>query len=205
VPADLIAVRRLFDGLGLTAASRHVRMADVFSNWRRVLSDCQILGNRQLVCDEVPAAERATLDGYKKVADLLNAAGKITQWAGVQLVVRPHADDLRARAGVVPYDYLLSNTNPALVKFEPDLAVMATAKRDLIEDFARYRGRFVSLHLHETTPDPRVGRAADPAVDLAKILAAAQNAGVQHYFVSDDRPDPAWERAKAMFASLTRA
>ncbi len=111
---DLLDIRRSLDRLSLVAPSRQVRMSDLFSNWRVILSQCRMLGNRDVVCEEVPAEQRASLDGYKRVADLLNAAGKITQWAGIQLALRHHADDFEPREGVVPYDFLLSHTDATL-------------------------------------------------------------------------------------------
>lgn len=203
VPMALLEVRRLLDRLSLAAPSRHVAMADVFSNWRRVLNDCRVLGNRHVVCEEIPAQERSTLQGYQRVAGLLNAAGKITQWAGVQLVLQPHTDDFRPRGGLVPFDYLIANTNPAFVKLQMDLSVMRQAARDPLEDFARHRDRFVSLHLNEMNPDVSQGQPARPAPDLATVIARAQRAGVQHVFVDDERPDPTWEHAKENFAYLS--
>jgi hypothetical protein len=190
--AAMLDLRRALDQRKLTAPSRHVPMPLVFSNWRAVLGDCKILGSRFLVCEEVPAAERATIAGYRRVAELLNSAGKIMQQGGVQLAVRVHADDLTARAGAVPFDFLLANTNPALVKFQVALPVFDAAGRNVVADLARNRDRFVSVH---------VGNTAAP--NLATVLEAARGAGVQHAFVADTRPDPSFDRARESFGQLT--
>ena len=188
----LLDLRRLVDQRALAVPSRHVPMSLVFSNWRTALADCKILGTRQLVCEEVPAAERASMAGYRRVAELLNSAGKITQMGGVQLAVRVHADDLTPRAGAVPFEFLLASTNPSLVKFQAAVAVYEAAGRNLVADLTRHRDRFVSVHV-----------ANSAAPDLANVLAAARGAGVQHVFVADDRPDPSFDRARQHFETLT--
>jgi hypothetical protein len=187
----MLRLRRFLDQRALSAPSRHVPMPLVFSNWKTVIADCKILGTPSLVCEEVPAEQRASIAGYRRVVELLNSAGKIMQFGGVQLAVRVHADDLKPQAGVVPFDFLLANTNPALVKFQVALPVFEAAGRNLVADFARYRDRFVSLHVANTA-----------APDLATVLGAARGAGVRHVFVADTRPDPSFDRAKQSFDQL---
>ncbi|MBM3819139.1 MAG: hypothetical protein FJW14_09025 [Acidimicrobiia bacterium] len=189
--APLLDLRRSLDQRKLAAPSRHVPMPLVFSNWRAVLGDCKILGSRVVVC-EVPAAERASIGGYRRVAELLNSAGKIMLQGGAQLAVRVHADDLTARGGAIPFDFLLTNTNPALVKFQAALPLFEAAGRNLVADFTRQRDRFVSVHVANTA-----------APDLATVLGAARDAGVQHVFVADTRPDPSFDRARESFEQLT--
>ena len=202
---DALDVRRVLERLSLAAPSRHVPMPDLFTNWRVVLTQCRALGNRHVVCDEIPEQERATLDGYARVADLLNAAGKITEWAGIQLALHTQEDDFRPREGIVPFDYLMSHTDPALVKFQMDLSVMIRVNRDPLEDFARYPGRFVSVHLHGvgSAPERRPVGLGEGQINFAAIISSAERAGVQNYFIEDDRPDSPWDHATANFAYLS--
>jgi sugar phosphate isomerase/epimerase len=202
---DAVATRQRLDSVGLAAPSRHVRMADLLSNWRRLLRECQILGNRHVVCGEIPEQERATFDGYRRVVDLLNPAGRITQSAGLQLAIRYRADDFRPRGGIVPYEYVLSHTDPALVKIQIDLSEMVRAGGDPVADLARHSGRFASIHIN----DVAVGREqaavglGEGRIDLPRILARASKAGVMYYFVDDQRPETPWEHAKANLAYLS--
>lgn len=203
---DPRATRRLLDDLGLRAPSRDVAMPDVFSNWRLLLRECQVLGNRHVVCAEVPPRERATLDGYKRVADLLTPAGRITQAAGVQLVLRPHADDFRPRGAIVPYDYVLNNTDPALLKVQLDLSDLVRARRDPVEEIGRHPGRIASLHVNDIADEREedVVELGGGRIDLPRVLARARQAGIGSYFVNDRRPGAPWEYAKANFGYLSK-
>ena len=48
--------------------------------------------------------------------------------------------------GVVPYDYLMSNTDPKLVKIELDVGWLATAGVDPVTYLRRHAGRVIACH-----------------------------------------------------------
>jgi sugar phosphate isomerase/epimerase len=202
---DVPRLRAALDRQGLTAPSRHVRMPDLFSNARRILAECRILGTRHVVCAEVPAEQRASLDGYARIAQLLNSAGKLTGSVGIQLSLHPHREDFTARNGMVPFDFLLRNTDPGLVKLQMDPVLMTLAGRNPVSELAG--GRYVTLHVNDLADAPGQAQVTlgDGRIDLPALLAAAASrAAVQHYFVDDERTGSPWERIKADFAYLSQ-
>ena len=200
---DPMVVRSLLDRTGLSAPSRHVRMPDLFSNWKVLLRECQLLGSRVVVCAEVPAEQRASLDGYARVAGLLNAIANIVESVGMQLAVHPHADDFRPRQGAVPLEGLMARTDPRLVRLQLDLSVLARAGLDPISEIGRYSGRTASLHINNVAAadggpaDLEAGR-----LDLPAVLSAAMDAGIRQFFIDDERLTGAWDHAKANVAYL---
>jgi sugar phosphate isomerase/epimerase len=202
---DVPAIRAALNQFGLTAPSRHVQMSDLFTNARRVLIECQLLGSRHIVCSEVPFEQRQSLDGYARVAELLNAAGRLTASVGIQLALHPHRDDFAARAGVIPYEFLLRNTDPGLVKMQLDPVLLLQVNRDPANELAQYPARFPTLHVNDIQPAPAempvtlgTGR-----VDFPTLLTAATSAGVQHFFVEDLRAGDPAAQLKADFAYLS--
>ena len=202
---DVTAIRAGLNQFGLTAPSRHVQMSDLFTNARRVLIECQVLGSRHIVCSEVPFEQRQSLDGYARVAELLNAAGRLTASVDIQLAVHPHRDDFIGRAGVIPYEFLLRNTDAGLVKMQLDAALLAQVNRDPVSELAQQPGRFPTVHVNDIEPPPGempvtlgTGR-----VDVPALLVAATRAGVQHYFVEDVRMGDPAALLKADFAYLS--
>jgi sugar phosphate isomerase/epimerase len=203
---DVRAIRAGLNQFGLTAPSRHVQMSDLLSNGRRVLIECQLLGSRHIVCSEVPFQQRQSLDGYARVAELLNAAGRLTASVDIQLAVHPHRDDFIGRAGgVIPYDFLLRNTDPRLVKMQLDAALLTLLNRDPVTELAQHPGRFPTIHVNDVQPAPGEMPAAlgTGRVDFPALLAAATGAGVQHYFVQDLRTGDPAAQLKADFAYLS--
>ena len=203
---DVPRLRAGLDRAGLSAPSRHVRMPDLFMNARRILGECQLLGCRHVVCAEVPQEQRQSLDGYARVAQLLNAAGKLTASAGIQLSVHPHRDDFTLRGGVMPYEYLLRNTDARLVTMQMDLALLSQAGRNPATELGQNPGRFPTIHVNdiERAPGQMPVTLGEGRIDLAGVIAAANRAGVQYYFIEDVRPGLPWDRIKADFAYLSR-
>ena len=199
VTLDAPGLRAALERSGLRVPSRHVRMPDLFSNWRMVLNECRALGCLYVVCAEVPPAERATLAGYRRVAELMNAAGKLARGAGLRLALHLHSDDLRSRDGVVPFEDLLRRLHPDLVAWQLDLAAAARAGRDPVALIGEHPDRFISLHLNDVGPAP--GNAATALgtgrLDLVAIVTTAWQAGVRSYFVDDGAEDGKASYARA--------
>ena len=78
--------------------------------------------------------------------------------------------------GVVPYDYLMSNTDPNLVKIELDVGWLATAGVDPVAYLRRHAGRVIACHLKDY----------DPTIATRRAAAQARRAGRRH--ASTSRP-----------------
>ena len=81
------------------------------------------------------------------------------------------------------YDELLRAFDPKLVKMQFQVAVISDGY-EAAPYFAKYPGRFVSLHLADwSTADKKLVAVGQGVVDWKKLFAAARKAGVKNYFV----------------------
>ena len=185
-------MKRLLDANGLTCPSAHIPMSDLGMIWPSVLEDANIIGQKYLTVSWIDAPER-TLDGYKRVADRFNAAGRKARDEGVQLAFHNHAYGFEPIGGRIPYDILLRETDPRYLAMEADVFWMRQAGQDPLKWFARFPGRFHMLHLKDMGPPPKnrmldVGKGV---MDWRAMLRQSKAAGVRHYFVEHDEPrDP---------------
>jgi sugar phosphate isomerase/epimerase len=185
-------MRNLLNENGLTSSSSHIAMSDLGPTFERTLEDAGILGQKYLTVAWIDAVDR-TLDGYKRVADTFNKAGIKAAGEGMQLAFHNHAYGFTPVGGRVPYDILLSETDPRYVVMEADVYWMRQANQDPLAWFARYPGRFHMLHLKDMGPAPQnemrdVGKGV---IDWRTMLAGSKAAGVKHFFVEHDEPrDP---------------
>jgi sugar phosphate isomerase/epimerase len=182
-------MRKLLDSNGLTCPSGHIAMSDIGMTWMSTLEDANIIGQKYLTVSWIDAPER-TLDGYKRIADRFNAAGRKARDEGVQLAFHNHAYGFEPIGGRVPYDILLRETDPRYLTMEADVFWMRQAGQDPLKWFARYPGRFQMLHLKDMGPPPKnrmldVGKGV---MDWREILRRSKAAGVRHYFVEHDEP-----------------
>ncbi|HEX6574983.1 MAG TPA: hypothetical protein VF042_08415, partial [Gemmatimonadaceae bacterium] len=77
-------MKKILDDNGLTAKSAHIAMADLGMRWEIMIEDANTLGMKYLTVAWINAPER-TVEGYKRIADRFNAAGRYASGDGVQL------------------------------------------------------------------------------------------------------------------------
>jgi len=89
----------------------------------------------------------------------------------------------------LPYDMLLAETDPKLVKMEMDLYWIVKGGADPLTYFKRYPGRFPLVHVKGRDKDGNMASvSADNSIDWKKIFAHSEEAGIRHYIVEHDNP-----------------
>jgi len=143
--------------------------------------------------------EREGPDGWKRIAEQCNRAGQACKSAGLNFYFHNHAEEFVGEPGAQPFDLLLAELDPELVRFEIDVFWVSIAGADPAEALRRAQGRVLSLHLKDKaagTPDVEaVFDAPQDAfmevgagtLDWPGILQAAEDAGAELFFVEQDR------------------
>jgi sugar phosphate isomerase/epimerase len=141
----------------------------------------------------VPAQSRAQLDA---LAEKLNRTGRDYRDRGLAFGYHNHHIEFTRVDGVVPYDYLMSNTDPELVKIELDVGWLAAAGVDPVTYLRRHAGRVIACHLKDYDPKiesdvPQRKLVAPGAgvIDFAAVLAAMRETAVAHGFIEVDVSD----------------
>lgn len=207
-PAD---VRALLDKNGLSAPSCHVGYDIVNDHWPEAISAAKIIGHSYIVCPWLDEKIYNAPDGWKKVADTFNKAGAASKAQGVQFAYHNHTWEFQPNPslGKLPYDFLLENTDPDLVKMEMDLCWISVTRQDPVSYFGRFPGRFPMVHVKDfksippPSPDKKfispgdvIGKdlMTEPGsgvIDWRRIFSHSDQAGIQHFFVEYDQPaDP---------------
>jgi sugar phosphate isomerase/epimerase len=198
-------VKAILDKNNLTAPSAHTQLPGLRGSLDQLLEAAHTVGHRYLVLAYLNANERQSLDDYKGVIETLNKAGETCQKAGVQLAYHNHDFEFVPTGGVVPYDLMLKETDPKLVKMELDLYWITKAGQSPAKYFAANPGRFALVHVKDMDNTPKkffteVGRGV---IDFKQLLPQAQRAGVKHFFVEqDETPGSPFDSIKISFDYL---
>jgi sugar phosphate isomerase/epimerase len=195
-------LKRMFDDNGIRLAASHV--GGDLTNHAAIGDIARTLGIDSLIVAlpsefahqvdgrfmMVPAESRAQLDA---LAAKLNRAGREYRDRGLVFGYHNHHIEFSPVDGVVPYDYLMSNTDPDLVKIELDIGWLATAGVDPVGYLRRHAGRVISCHLKDydptvvsDVPQRKVVAPGSGTVDFAAVLAAMRETGVAHGFIEVD-------------------
>jgi len=148
---------------------------------------------RELAAGAAPPSGM-TLEEAHRTAELANHIGEHARRVGLQYVYHNHDFEFAAQDGAIGYDLLLRETDPGLVKFEIDCGWMVLGGRNPRDYFARHPHRFPMIHVKDflpAAPDAPAARGAELGhgmIDYRPIMAAAEKAGLKHYFAEQEGP-----------------
>lgn len=122
------------------------------------------------------------------LAKILNELGQKCHQAGLKLLYHNHDFEFMPNANnIVPIDYLLANVNPKFVDFQMDLYWVTKAGVDPVVYFKKYPGRFKSWHIKDMDTQGRFAPVGMGTINFGKILAQKDLAGMQCYYVEQDK------------------
>jgi len=196
------AVRAALKEAGLAAPSAHVPIEALENDWPRTLEAAQTIGHRWLVVAWVPEALRPDLDGWRRVAERFNRAAAAAREVGIGFAYHNHDFEFVPLEGRVPYDVLLEETDPDLVRLELDLYWIVKGGRDPLEYFQRFPGRFPLVHVKDMGEDGGMVDVGTGTIDFARIIARAEQAGITHWFVEHDVPADPFRTARVSYENL---
>ena len=146
-----------------------------------------------------------TLDELKDTADRLNKIGARCKAEGLIFTWHNHDKEFWPVEGdTIPFDYLLANTDPELVKVEIDLYWIHKGNDEPIHYFEKYPGRFPLVHVKDmdNTEERSFACVGDGIIDFPSIFAKAELAGFKHLIVEHDHPENGMECARTSWQYL---
>lgn len=194
-------LRSLLDVHQLTAPAAHVPIP---RDWSPVLDAAEALGHQWLVVPWVGNDVRATLDGWRRLADQLNEAGRLAQPRGIRVAYHNHDFEFTPTEGQLPLDVLAERVDASLVDFELDLYWAVKAGQDPLALLARMPNRFPLWHLKDAGPAPArlmldVGAGT---IDFASLFAAPNARTLRHAFIEHDEPTAPLASVRASASAL---
>jgi sugar phosphate isomerase/epimerase len=215
-------VKATLDRLGLVSPSAAFYYSDLRDKWPDVAARCHALGHRYIVIPSVDDEFRKQPDPWKRAAEAFSRMGETTRKAGIQLTYHNHWREFVPDSdGKIPYDILLENSDPGLLKMEMDLCWITVGGGDPLQYFSRYPGRFPLVHVKDLKKVPELAQvrsgkfdgdsvipvmteAGSGVIDWKKIFAHSEQAGIQHYFVEHDQPKDPIESARLSYEYLSQ-
>src|ERR1700761_3621784 len=118
-------VKAAMKAAGLRCVSAHYPLALLRQHLDEILTFCRSLGAGYVVCSspmhkQEGAKGPLSLDDWRWSADQFNQVASKVEAEGMRFAYHNHYAEFGAIDGVLPYDVLLKNTDPAKVSFELD-------------------------------------------------------------------------------------
>ena len=162
------------------------------------IAQAKACGMKYFVLAYINAADRKSLDDYKRHADKMNEAGRRCKDAGLQFCYHHHSFEFVKYGDQRGWDVLLDRLDKDLVGFELDVFWLSASGLDPAATIRELGPRVKLVHLKDRAAggveldESKVPAAAFKEVgsgtlDFPAILKAAKAAGVAHYFVEQDQ------------------
>ena len=129
-------IKAMLDRHGLVSPSVHSGNITPDA-WAKALDAAHVIGHEYIVMPWIPVELRKTLDDWKRIAADFNRLAASAKAAGLQFAYHNHDFEFPLVEGKVPYDLLLAETDPNLVKLEIDLYWITKGGQDPLTYFAR--------------------------------------------------------------------
>ena len=206
-------VRAILNRHGLTAPSTHVPYSSFGDQWPQIIENSKVMGHKYIINPSIDEAVRNQSDGWKQAAATLNKAGAVSKKAGVQLGYHNHWIEFRPTAdGKLPYDILLAECDPDLVKMEMDICWVKVGGHDPVTYLKKYPGHFPLVHVKDMTKFPKpvdvvqktenqnMTDVGSGVTDWKRIFGSAK--GIEYYIVEHDEAAMPFESIKNSYNYL---
>jgi len=181
-------MRKVLDELGIHCYSTHNGLDNFGADKIGRAGELnQILGSKYMVL--AWSDPKTDMDGWKALAEKLNAAADTLQPAGMKVGYHNHDAEWKAVDGKRPMDILASGTKPS-VMLQLDVGTCLEARADPVEWIRANPGRIRSIHCKDWSPAPDLGYKVlfgEGKADWKGIFNAAENGGgVEFYLIEQE-------------------
>lgn len=178
-------LKNICKDLGLVLRSAHIHLNE---QWPQHIDDAAAAGVEYLICSSADF-EGQTVESYKRVAEKFNDAGKQCKQQNIKFGYHNHDYEFAVDSGQVLYDVLLDNTDPTLVHMQLDLGWVIYSKKDPVDYFKKYPGRFPLWHLKDIAVNGEKRHSTvlgTGTLNVKQMFDHASLSGLKYYFIEQE-------------------
>ena len=182
-------VRKELDDLGIRCLSTHNDSTSFTPEGiGKAIELNRILGARTIVMAH--PGEVSGIDGWKRVADLLNKANKTMMAEGMRAGYHNHDAEWKKVDGKMPLELLASSTDESLM-LQLDVGTCLATGNDPVAWIEKNPGRIGSMHCKDWSPQKEYHVLfGEGSGQWKKIFAAAESVGgIEFYLIEQEGSD----------------
>lgn len=185
---DPAQLRGFLDQTGLAAPSMHCTADELSTQMDRVILMAKTVGAAHVVLPWVPEEMRGSVEAWQKVAALCASSAERLAGEGIAFAYHNHEFEFdKVDGDRTGLDILAAETDAQAVKLELDLYWAAAAGQDISALFQQHSGRISLVHVKDVAEDGLMTLPGEGSLDFQAIFRQAKLAGIEHFFVENDR------------------
>jgi sugar phosphate isomerase/epimerase len=163
--------KKVLDDAGLKMPSGHTVMTaqdwdagknDFTDKWKYTIEDAATVGQHYVISPWLDEALRTDIDGLKRFMQQFNKCGELCKAHGMKFGYHNHNFEFSTMVGQINlYDFILQNTDPALVAQQMDIGNMFGTGGVALDYLANYPGRFELMHVKDEVKSAGKGDLGD--------------------------------------------
>lgn len=187
--ADLCKeLRQIMDELKIRCFSTHNSGKFLLpENLNKAIEWNQMLGSRMII--QASAGKITTAQGWREVADRLNAVADKLRPLGMRTGFHNHGAEFTPVEGQLPFEILAQHTAKDVI-LQLDVGAALSAGGDPVDWIKRHPGRTVSVHVKDYSKDPAKGfrvLLGEGDVPWKQLFQAAESVGgVEVYIIEQE-------------------
>lgn len=179
---------KMYSGHTETGQNNPAEIHTMVNNWEKHCEDVAFMDQKYVVCAYLHEGERQTIDQYKSLAQLFNKCGEKAKEFGLQFAFHHHDFEFVKIDDIVPFDILLNETDPELVKFELDHYWLAKSNVTTDAFYEQYPKRFPLWHIKDMADDEAksFSEVGNGILDWKDIFSKREQSGMEFFYVEQD-------------------
>jgi sugar phosphate isomerase/epimerase len=196
-------LRALLDEAGLQAIAAHQDIGRLRAGVDEIADWLAAVGSPRVIVPWLPEEERQTADGVRAFASELNGYAQQLGDRGIRLGYHNHSFEFAPLDGTTVWDVLLAEL-ASDVDLELDVFWASVGGRDPAAEIRAVADRVRLLHMKDRAPgaEPRDAPAGEGILDVAGIVRAGREAGVEWYIAEQDEPQDALPDVATAYRNL---
>ena len=195
---DALAYKKLCDERGLKIPSMGSGYEQLLNDPQPIIDRAKVYGAKFIMCAWIPHKTGSfSFEDAQKAVEDFNIIGKKLKENGLTFCYHAHGYELVKYGDGTLLDFMMENTNPEYVSFEMDIYWIQFGGGNPAHLLRKYPNRWKLMHLkdlkkgtlkdHTGLTDPENDVAlGDGELDIPGIIKAAQEVGIEHYFIEDE-------------------
>jgi sugar phosphate isomerase/epimerase len=197
-PQQASEMRKLLDDLGIKCLSTHNNPASFAPDGIQKAIDLNHTIGSKLIVMAHAGGSVTGADGWKHIADMLNAGAEKFKAAGLSAGFHNHASEWKEVEGKRPMDILAANTSDSVV-LQLDVGTCIEAGADPVAWINAHPGRIKSMHCKDWGGADKGGYSVlfgEGVAPWPAIFKAAESTGGVECYLIEQEEGPADEQLK---------
>jgi sugar phosphate isomerase/epimerase len=168
---------------------------DFTDAWKYTVEDAATMGQKFVISPWLDEKVRTDTDALKRAMEQFNKCGELCKQSSMMFGYHNHNFEISTKVGdITLYDYIIQNTDPALVAQQIDIGNMFSTGGKALEFINKYPGRFQSMHVKDEIKVPPhngddtestiLGAGILPVRDIVK--AGAKKGGTSLFIIEQE-------------------